>query len=136
MNKRESMNYARVMDTLREWDFTREEAETLFRIERVLSRWAERECGDENGGAIERDEATGKPFWTYETPSGKRGRYAIADRERGALNRLAKLMESHGAYAAYNQPDCRGCALYIVPVARLDGANVEDVYTRGLAICI
>ena len=136
MNKREAANYARVMDTLREWDFTNDEAETLSRIERTLTRWAERECGDERGGAIERDEVTGKPFWTYETPSGKRGRYAIPDRERGALKRLEKLMKPHGMYAAYHQPDCRGCALYVIPIKELEGERIDSVYTRGLAICI
>jgi hypothetical protein len=136
MNKREAMNYARVIERLHMWDFSTYEAETLFRIERTLQRWGERECGDANGGAIERDEKTGKPFWTYERGNGKRGRYAIPDRERGALKRLAKLMESHGSYIAYHQPDCRGCALYIVPAALLEGASIDSVYNRGLAICI
>jgi hypothetical protein len=132
MNKRESTNYARIYNVLRDWEFTRDEIETLFRIERTLQRWGERECG----GAIERDEKTGKPFWTYERGNGKRGRYAIPDRERGALKRLAKLLESHGAYIAYHQQDCRGCALYIVPAALLEGASIDSVYNRGLAICI
>ena len=129
--------YARVLKTLNEWGFSFDEVETLFRIEKTLSRWSERECGDANGNAIERDETTGKPFWTYERGNGKRGRYPIPDREAGANRRLAKLMAEHGAYVAYNQPDPRGCALYIVPVAKLEGANVDSVYSsRGLAICI
>ena len=137
MNKREAMNYARIYNVLRDWAFTRNEIETLFRIEKTLSHWSERECGDENGNAIERDEKTGKPFMTFERPSGARGRLAIPDREAGANRRLAKLMAGHGAYIAYNQPDPRGCALYIVPVAKLEGANVDSVYsTIGLAICI
>lgn len=135
MNKNQAERYSRVCDTLDNWGFSRDEVDTLFRIERTLSRWGERECGDENGGAIERDEKTGKPFWTYERGNGLRGRYSIPDRETGALKRLAALMKSHGAYVAYHQTDPRGCALYIIPVEKLEGANVDSVYTRGLAVC-
>jgi len=45
--------------------FTYEEAVKLRRVEMTLQRWAEMECGDSKSyasTAIERDEATGKPY--------------------------------------------------------------------------
>ena len=106
--------------------FTYDEAASLRRIEMTLQRWAERECGDEHGNCIERDEVTGKPFATYDKGSaGARGRYAIADREAGALRRLKSIVAARNArdyvggecvnpVAAYYQGDCRGAMVYIV----------------------
>lgn len=111
----------------------------LRRIEMTLSRWSENECGNENGGAIERDEATGKPYWTYETGSGKRGRYAIADKETGALNRLRKIMAKYPKLWYYHQGDPRGCALYIGRNKDLTSEQIKQIdsyYTRGVAVCI
>lgn len=66
----------------------------------------------------------------------KARRYAIADREKGALKRLEKIMEAHPEYIAYHQGDCRGCMLYIVPKSSIgNGEKLESVYTRGLAVC-
>lgn len=109
--------------------FTYEEAVSLRRIEMTLQSWAERECGSENGSAIERDEKTGLPYVTYERgPGHSRGRYRIADREKGALRRLKAIISARNARAyvdgqcvnpvtAYNQGDCRGCMLYVVSMA-------------------
>lgn len=111
--------------------FTYEEAAQLRRIEMTLQRWAEHECGDEHGRCIERDETTGKPYMTYDKGrNGERGRYRIADREAGALKRLARIVAARNArayvdgqcvnpVAAYHQGDCRGCALYIVSTSDL-----------------
>lgn len=111
--------------------FTYEEAVSLRRIEMTLQRWAEGECGDESGRCIERDETTGKPFMTYDKGrNGERGRYAIADREAGALKRLGKIVAARNArayvngqcvnpVAAYHQGDCRGCMLYLVSAEHL-----------------
>lgn len=126
--------------------FNYEEAVALRRIEMTLQRWAEQECGDEHGRAIERDETTGKPFMTYDTGSnGERGRYAIADREAGALKRLkaivdarndrAKLNAKQGDVIPYHQTDPRGCALYLVKHSDLKGQPIDQVYTRGIAVC-
>ena len=120
--------------------FSYDEAQTLRRIELTLSRWGELECGDEHGRAIERDETTGKPYMTYDVgQNGKRGRYLVADRERGALRRLDKLMTAHPEYVAYNQGDPRGCALYIVAKRDLEDNErdlpIDSYYTRGIAVC-
>ena len=131
MNKTQAIDYARIIDTLRKWGFDRKESDTLFRVSHTLRKWFEQECGVENGH-IERDEKTGKPFFR----SHNGFTYSVRDNETGARKRLAKIMTSHVAYAAYVQTDPRGCALYIAPVSELsDGANVDSVYTRGLAIC-
>lgn len=70
--------------------------------------------------------------------SGKSYRRPIADRERGALRRLAAIMAPRKRrFVAYHQGDPRGCALYIVPRKEIPaGTSLESVYNRGLAICI
>ncbi len=137
--------------------FTFDEAVQLRRIEMTLQRWAERECGDEHGNAIERDEVTGKPFATYEVRSntfGGRNRYPIADREAGALRRLKAIVDARNARNArkfpnglsdadchpefifpYHQSDPRGCAVYLVRTSDLNGQSIDQVYNRGLAVC-
>ena len=124
-----------------------DDQERLRRIEMTLARWGERECGDERGNCIERDEATGIPYNTYEQGDGKRGRYRIADKERGALKRLAAIMSKYPALWYYHQGDPRGCSLYVgrwadlpsgdkvQPVAA-ERAELDSYYTRGVGVCV
>jgi hypothetical protein len=128
--------------------FTYEEAAALRRIELTLSRWGERECGDGSDWAIERDDATGKPFNVYHGP-GESHRYPIADREAGALTRAGAIIaarnarlggavgKSWGEYLrVYHQSDPRGCSLYLVRNAEVPaGENIDGYYTRGVAVC-
>jgi hypothetical protein len=65
------------------------QAYDLRRIAMQLHRWFELECGDDHG-CIERDDKTGKPYWLNSTTM---RRTPIADRERGAMKRLEKIME-------------------------------------------
>ena len=136
MTKTQAIDYARTVDRLCDMGFTRAEAEALFRIERTLRRWFERECGDDRG-AIERDEKTDKPFYVWWSTDGREHRYAVPDREAGARKRLARIMAEHPTCTAYVQTDPRGCALYIIPLEALaDGAKVDSVYNaRGEAVC-
>lgn len=144
---------------LQELGFTYEEAVSLRRIEMTLSRWSEQECGDEHGRCIERDEATNKPYMTYDKGrNGERGRYPIADREAGAFRRLGDIVGTRNAresvkylpggastspYAdkiiPYHQGDPRGSALYLVKRSDLirngEILPIESYYTRGLAVC-
>ena len=133
---------------LAELGFTYDESDALRRIEMTLHRWAERECGDGSDWAIERDDDTGKPFNAYHGP-GSRTRYAIADREAGALLRLATIlsvrnMREEGSkepgeqnpVSYYHEGDPRGCALYLLRAADIPaGCSVESCYNRGLAVC-
>lgn len=134
---------------LQQLGFTYDESVSLRRIEMTLQRWAELECGNDRG-CIERDEATGKPFFTYERGNGPRGRYSVADREAGALRRLAAIVAArnareaqaalpHNFVIAYHQGDCRGCMVYLVTRAQLtqDGRQlpIDQYYNRGLAVC-
>ncbi len=131
--------------------FTYDEAVSLRRIEMTLQRWAEQECGDSNdycSTGIERDETTGKPFRvvSYHNENKSR-RYPIADREAGALKRLARIVDARNARVcenmggnaadviSYHQTDCRGCMVYLVKRSDLGGAPIDQVYTRGLAVC-
>ena len=135
--------------------FTYEESAALRRIEMTLQRWGELECGNDRG-CIERDEVTGKPFFTYETARGPRGRYAVADREKGALKRLGRIIadrntrnwinsgvaikDSPGFIYAFHQGDCRGRNLYLLTREQLTGKDgtllpLDRYYTRGLAVC-
>lgn len=113
-----------------------DDATALRRISMTLHRWHELECGTETGGAVERDEKTGKPYWTYDAGNnGKRGRCAIADRERGAEKRLAKIMAGYPTLSTYIQGDCRGASLYILrPGDVPEGCAAESYYNRGLAV--
>ena len=108
-----------------------EDANTLRRAQITLHRWAELECGDGDdykAWSIERDEQTGKPFIAIYPHQGNSYRYAIPDREAGALRRVAEVCARIGAYY-YHQADPRGRALYVSskPI-------IGNDYTRGLAI--
>lgn len=116
---------------------SRSDAEGLRRIAMTLHRWHEMECGVSNG-CITRDEETGKPYWQWSTL--KAPMQPIADREKGALNRLAGIMAKYPAMTSYVQGDPRGCALYILRAGDIpngaDGkpGDVSAYYSRGLAV--
>lgn len=117
--------------------FNREEAHQLRRISMTLHRWAELECGDGNdwaSWAIERDEQTHKPYLLTYPHTGKSHRRPIADRETGALKRLAVIMAKHPEFTSYHQTDPRGAALYIVRRADLGNRDISSCYTMGTCI--
>jgi len=136
---------------LAEMGFTYEESAALRRIEMTLSRWSEAECN----GEIQRGDSTGKPYArrSYRVPGPKNEwketTWPIADREAGALKRLAAIVaarnERHTLATGgdtlhliipYHQGDPRGCALYLVKQSDIGAANsIDSVYYRGLAIC-
>lgn len=124
------------IDQLRTLGITADDASALRRISMTLNRWFELECGDAQGRAIERDETTGKPYWTYDLgQNGKRGRSPLADRERGAEKRLAAIMARYPSLQSYIQGDCRGASLYILrPGDVPEGQNAESYYSRGIAV--
>lgn len=137
MNKRQAENFERLHTRLAAYGLDRVEVAQLRRIEMTLQRWSERECGDEHGNAIERDESTGVPYLTYNIgSSGRRDRRRIPDAERGALRRLAAIMKRYPDLCAYHQTDPRGCALYIVRKADVGNDRIDSVYTRGVAVCV
>jgi hypothetical protein len=139
MRDTKAFRRARQLDRLRDnLGLNAEDAETLFRAERVLRRWAELECGDGNdwgSWAIERDEnGEGPPYMVHHRYGHGHfkdytTRTRIADRERGALKRIAALCAARGLYF-WHQSDPRGCALYVSrePLA-------DNDYTRGTAMC-
>ena len=141
MNKRQATNYARLIETLKKNGLEIYEVDTLLRCERALQRWAEREAGDGSDWVIERDEATGKPFNVYHGNAERvvtipPRRYAIPDRETAAYNRALKIATAHGL-TAFHQGDCRGCGLYLLrPGDVRDGERADQVYSRGVAICL
>lgn len=132
-----------VFDRLRGIGISLEHAVALRRISMTLHRWHEQECGDSNqyaswcvvrgtkqkDGAFEYDD-NGKPFIEHHAHTSNKPTYrSIADRERGALKRLAVIMASYPSLTAYVQTDPRGCALYI-------GTGLNDSnYSNGIAIC-
>lgn len=127
-----------LIDRMRGLGFELDEITRLRRIERTLQRWGELECGNSNDYAsycITRDETTGKPYMEVHPNAGKTHRYPVADRERGALRRLAAIMANHPDYVAYHQTDPRGCALHIVAKADIPAdSSIDRVYNRGLAV--
>jgi hypothetical protein len=147
MTRKEAERLARQSEVLRSLGFTSEEAEQLRRISMTLHRWHERECGDGNG-CIERDETTGKAYWLN---SHTMKRSAVADREKGALKRLAAILGQRkgrpavvngrlnaapaGKLTAYIQTDPRGAALYIIRPSDVPaGADVSAHYNRGICV--
>lgn len=104
-----------------------DEVAQLRRAEKTLQRWAEQECN----GDIQRDETTGKAFAHY--GRGTNGPFltsAIADREAGALKRVAAICANAGIHF-YHQGDPRGCALYVAREPLTD----QTYSTRGVACC-
>ncbi len=144
---------------LSELGFTYEEATQLRRISMALHRWAELECGDSNdfsSWCISRDDETGKPFMeVHPHREGKVRRYAVADRESGALRRLKAIVDARNKREGepsslaqsfglsrdlipFHQTDPRGCALYLVKANDLpngDREQIDSCYNRGLAVC-
>ena len=109
-----------------------DDALALRRIAMTLHRWHELECGI-GLGCIERDEETGVPYWI----SARTGRrlYRTADREKGALKRLAAIMARYPELSAHVQGDPRGAALWILrPGDVPKGADIDGYYSRGLAV--
>lgn len=110
---------------------TNDDAKALRRIAMQLHRWHELECGIDGGG-VERDQETGKCFW-YSSYTGRRT--PTADRETGALKRLAALMSRYAPLAYYVQGDPRGAAVYVLrPGDVPDGKEVDSYYSRGVAV--
>jgi hypothetical protein len=140
MTKKQSQRYTHLVQSLAMLGFSQDETDRLLKIERTLQRWHELECGDQNDYGtsyhIERDEVTGKPSMVYHFRDGRKSRHPVADREKGALKRLADIMEKHEGFSAYVQGDPRGCALYIIrPNDVPKGEDVNAYYSRGIAIC-
>ena len=146
MTKREAMRQTHQENALLGLGFTREEADALRRISMTLRRWHELECGTD-GGCIERDEHD-RPFWRS---SHSNAVQHVADREKGALKRLAKIMlartnrlladsvekmNAHGGLlASYIQTDPRGAALYILRPGDVPaGADAGAYYSRGICV--
>lgn len=170
MTRKEAERQTRQADMLRALGFTNEEAESLRRISMTLQRWYERECGDSNAygsWAIERDDnGDGPPYLVHHHYQHGKGpdyttRIRIADRERGAVRRLATIIAARntrqaddrdgicgcgarvghieqcerGAVSYYLQTDPRGAALYIIrPGDVPDGKDVSSYYDRGICV--
>lgn len=110
---------------------TFEQAHTLRRAELTLHRWNEQECGDGNdyqSWAIERDEATDKPYMCVYPHRGESRRYAIPDKEAGAKRRVGSVCAELGLTVHY-QTDPRGAALYVSLDPTMDDTNYN---TRGV----
>ncbi len=106
------------------------QANTLRRAQIALHRWAELSCGDGNAyssWAIERDETTQIPYFVTYPHTGKPSRRRIADKETGALRRIAQICKDAGIHF-YHQGDPRSCALYLSAEPITD-----NDYTRGIA---
>jgi len=161
------------IQTLQSAGFSYEDACALRRISMTLHRWHELECGNSNNygsWAIVRgrnvktipdhiptlktsrtefvhDDA-GAPFLEhhhYRHGAGKDtvSYTLIADRERGALKRLAAIMARYPGSASYVQSDPRGCSLYILrpgdvpktdPNCAYSDHDISSYYSRGIAV--
>ena len=109
-----------------------DDAASLIRASRRLSRFAELECN----GEIQRDEFTGAPYY-YSAYSGKRlGR--ARDTERAALIKAESIMQKYPNLFFYHQGDPRGAALYVGRNEDLKrwedrGIEIDSVYST---VCV
>lgn len=136
MSRTTSKEITEVTCRLTKLGFGYEEIAALRRIAGTLHRWAELECGDSNdvvSWSIERDEETKKPYRVIYPHSGSMYRIPIADREAGALKRLAGIMAAHPELTSYHQTDPRGASLYILRPEDVRG-SVHSCYTNGIAV--
>ena len=146
MTKTEALRQAAQQNTLLSLGFTTDEAAKLRRISLTLRRWYEYECGTGNNHAdyfIVR-ESDGTPYMeTHLNGQGvfKTYRHRIADRETGALRRLAAIINARNERRAepplkpYIQTDPRGAALYILrPNDVPEGKDPAAYYSQGICI--
>lgn len=119
------------------------DAYALRRIAMTLSNWHEMECGTGNDTvtrSIERetDEPDSQPYMRvqYATCNGYSDtRYKIADKENGALKRLAKIMAKYPSLDFYVQGDPRGHSLFILRASDIPpGMSKDCCYSNGVAV--
>ena len=113
ISRRAAEARANLYSSLGSLGFTSDESDALRRVSMALHSWAEHECN----GTIQRDEATGIPYFHSEYDGRRLGR--AQDRERGALRKLETILKAHPGVSAYIQGDPRGCCLlYTSPSPR------------------
>lgn len=134
MKTTKALQLAHKVQALNRLGFTTAEAFDLFKIERTLHKWHERECN----GEINRDEITGKVYGIFECHrrGPTRTRLPIRDLEKAALRKLAVIMANKSLVFSYVQPDPRGVALYICEKERMPKFTyaIEAYYSNGLAV--
>ena len=125
-------NTFRMLGALERLGISSQDALALRRISMTLHRWSERECN----GEVERDEETGKTYYTYNINGpGPVKRAPTADKERGAQRRLAAIMARYPHLMAYEQGDPRGASLYIIERERL-GDKPADAYYSSFGVAV
>jgi hypothetical protein len=157
------LNRHNCVDALCNAGISHADAIALRRISMTLHRWHELECGNSDdyksyclvrgrktrevlaGGAVKRgfeyaedNEPWGLPHMEthYHRDTLPTAYHRVADRERGALKRLAAIMTRYPQFASYVQGDPRGCALYIMrPGDVREGASIDSCYSNGVAVC-
>jgi hypothetical protein len=132
------------------------DALALRRISLALHSWFELECGNGNnhgswaivrGGYVHNEEGSrfehdddGKPYLEHHHYLHGKGQDYVSyrrlpDRERGARQRLRKLLKRYPDLEAYIQTDPRGVALYVLRKADLADRDPSQVYNSvGIAI--
>lgn len=131
-------------ERLQHWGISRDDIDSLLRVEKGLSRWSAMECGTD-AGAIMRDEKTGKPFFQkdiYIRGEWKTIKRPIRDLEKSYLARLNNIMSRYPQFIHYIQSDPRGCAVYIIPRDKIPAGVavlpwIDSNYSSvGCAVCV
>ncbi len=138
MDKKELTRRIEQADRLARLGFSLEEAEQIRRISCTLSRWCEMEC-NEDVRRHEEGPRKGKVFIVRHI-QGWDGKYRetrcpIQDRETGAIKRMNKIIAAHPGLAWYYQGDPRGAAVHVYSVDKLEGRDIDSVYSLiGIAV--
>lgn len=130
-----------MIDRLRRLGIELGDCWALRRISMTLHRWHELECGDGNdwcSWAIERDEATDRPFMVqhrHKDAESESSRWPIPDREKGAMRRLDAIMARYPNLVPYVQGDPRGASLYVLTKEQTVGGHpIDSIYSRGVGV--
>lgn len=119
-------------------DITLDDARALRRAAMTLRRWFELECGTGNTYSvgpgnnrvtysIERDDVDGAPYM-YCRSGDRITKWRTPDRETGARERIATIMERYPDLHYYIQGDPRGAALYVYTADSLRRAHERTGY--------
>lgn len=109
---------------LREFGLSEKDIRVIRGISRGLTYWDEALCGTEDYTIEQKEDGT---FWKTVYKTG--WHFPVEDYSMRAVKRLDKLFAKHPDLTWYHQTDSRGCALYVLKKADIEGKDIDQVYS-------